>query len=79
MSTPTTENEPFVEELVTALCGLREPIEPWHLKPTENGAVLLVGQRTARVRGTLDGAGYSVRESDLPVREGFDGVLEIQP
>ena len=75
MATKSAEDT-FADELTHDLVRM-DGIEPWHLKPTEDGARLLVGTKPGLVRGTLDGAGYSVTEANVPVRDGFAAVLEV--
>lgn len=71
----------FAAELVAVLRGLGEEIEPWKLRPPEspnNPAKLLVGARPGIVRGRLEGAGYEVRDLELPVeRDGWVGAWEV--
>ena len=59
----------------------RVDCEPWLIRPddeSEDAATILIGKNAARVRGKLDSRGLSVREADVPVREGFDDLLEIR-
>jgi hypothetical protein len=68
-------------ELVAVLRGLDESAQPWKLRPLESAdgvAKLLVGARPGLVRGRLEGAGYEVRDLELPVeRDGWIGAWEV--
>lgn len=53
---------------------------PWLCRPADDQdghARLLVGDSLGAIRGVLDREHYSVRESDVPVREGWMTLLEI--
>lgn len=80
MSVETTD-ERFEGELVAVLRGLGEEIEPWKLRPPESpsgSAKLLIGARPGIVRGRLEGAGYEVRDLELPVeRDSWIGAWEV--
>lgn len=73
-----TDTHALADDLVSILS--RVDCEPWLIRPDDDdddAATVLIGQNAARVRGTLDKRGLSVREADVPVREGFDGLLEV--
>jgi hypothetical protein len=76
-----TTDDRFESELVAILGGLDESAEPWKLRPPESAddpAKLLVGARPGLVRGRLEGAGYEVRDLELPVeRDGWVGAWEV--
>lgn len=55
----------------------RVDCEPWKIRPDDADAKILVGQNLARVRGTLSTHGFETTLSDAPVRDGFEGVLEV--
>jgi hypothetical protein len=67
-------------DLATALVFECRGLDAEPLKSRPDGADrahLLVGRREARVRGKLDSLGYEVRESDVPVRDGYEALLEV--
>lgn len=76
-------SEDFVAEIVQVLDRLEA--EPWlirkssHVSPGEVGATLLLGDSPGLVRGRLEGAGYSVRDTGLPSRDGWECVWEVRP
>jgi len=77
MTTETDAAADLAATLVLELRGL--DAEPLKSRPDGADRVhLLVGRREARVRGTLDGPGYEVRESDVPVRDGYEALLEVR-
>jgi hypothetical protein len=76
-----TTDDRFETELVAVLRELGESAEPWKLRPpeTSNGsAKLLIGAREGLVRGRLEGAGYDIRDLELPVeRDGWIAAWEV--
>jgi len=77
MTAETDAAADLAATLVFELRGL--DAEPLKSRPDGADRVhLLVGKREARVRGTLDNLGYEVRESDVPVRDGWDTLLEVR-
>jgi hypothetical protein len=78
---PADTAERFEADLVAVLFRLDESAEPWKLRPPEDAgdsAKLLVGARPGLVRGRLEGAGYEVRDLELPVeRDGWIGAWEV--
>lgn len=63
---------------VATLARLLPDDVPWLLRDTDDGtARVLVGAQVGNIRGTLDGQGYNVREADVPVRDGWETLLEI--
>jgi hypothetical protein len=77
MTTETDAAGDLAATLVFELHGL--DAEPLKSRPDGADCVhLLVGRREARVRGTLDSLGYEVRGSDVPVRDGWDALLEVR-
>ena len=70
------KTETFADTLTHELIRI-DGIEPWKIRPKDGTATVLIGAKPGRAKGRLDSAGYSVRESDLPVRDGFAAVLEV--
>jgi hypothetical protein len=73
--------ERFEDELIAVLRELDESAQPWKLRPPESAdgvAKLLVGARPGLVGSRLEGAGYEVRDLELPVEhDGWIGVWEV--
>ena len=50
----------------------------WLVRESDDSTVrLLVGERIGLIRGTLNSRGYTVREADVPVRDGWAALLEV--
>jgi hypothetical protein len=76
-----TTDDRFETELVAILRGLDETAKPWKLRPPEissDPAKLRVGARKWLVCGHLEGAGYEIRDLELPVeRDGWIAAWEV--
>lgn len=69
----------FRDDLVQQLD--RADTAGWKVSPTLEGATIKLGAGTARVRGTLDSAGYRVRDttdSDVTA-SGWESELTVKP
>ncbi|EMA42674.1 hypothetical protein [Halococcus saccharolyticus] len=51
---------------------------PYRIRRTgEETVTVLIAKNEGRVRGTLDRQGYETDDSDVPVRDGYEALLEV--